>query len=271
MSRNNKLTALLIGTATAVGGLLFLTMPGHSDENQRAPFQNRNFAHRGLYEQNQTVPENSLEAFKKAVDNGYGIELDVQLSSDGYVVVFHDDNLKRACGIDEKVSEKTLNELKSLKLFDTSSTIPLFQEVLNLVDGKVPIICELKMGSNKDELCRKTLDMIKAYKGDICIESFDPFIVRWFKENADDVLRGQLSSPHFDTGNPFVMFLASNLLFNFLGRPQFIAYKICEKPLMLRINHLLGCMKVSWTAHDESSEKDSDAVIFEYYLPKPKY
>ena len=84
--------------AAAVGGFIYLVAPGKIRKKQRSPFQNRNFAHRGLHKRDKSVPENSLAAFERAASYGYGIELDVQLSKDGQVVVFHDDTLNRVCG-----------------------------------------------------------------------------------------------------------------------------------------------------------------------------
>ena len=98
---------------------LFMLAPGRVTKRQRAPFQNVNFAHRGLHSRDKSVPENSLEAFELASRAGYGIELDVQLSKDGQVVVFHDDDLKRVCGVDCRVDEKTYAELTELRLCGT--------------------------------------------------------------------------------------------------------------------------------------------------------
>ena len=100
--------------AAAVGGFIYLIAPGKIRKKQKSPFQNRNFAHRGLHKRDKSVPENSLAAFERAASYGYGIELDVQLSKDGQVVVFHDDTLNRVCGVDARVDSKTLAELQPL-------------------------------------------------------------------------------------------------------------------------------------------------------------
>ena len=107
-----KLAAL--AGAAAVGGFVYLIAPGSIRKKQRAPFQNRNFAHRGLHKRDKSVPENSLAAFERAASYGYGIELDVQLSKDGRVVVFHDDTLNRVCGVDARVDSKTFDELRQI-------------------------------------------------------------------------------------------------------------------------------------------------------------
>ena len=116
---------LLLGTAAALTAPFFLLAPGGSSKRQRAPFMGVNFAHRGLHSRNRSVAENSLEAFRLAAAAGYGIELDVQLSKDGQVVVFHDATLQRVCGVEGRVDEKTYAELSQLSLCGTGSGIPL--------------------------------------------------------------------------------------------------------------------------------------------------
>ena len=244
--------------------------PGRASREKKAPFLGRNFAHRGLHTPDKQVPENSLAAFRSAVECGYGMELDVQLSRDGQVVVFHDDNLLRVCGREERVDELSLAELQTLSLCGTEERIPLFSQVLRQVGGRAPLIVELKSGRRNRELCEKTLALLREYDGDYCIESFDPRIVAWFRLNAPDLLRGQLSQP---TGSyrslpPPLGFLLGNTLLNFLSRPQFIAYKIGPRPITVRLAELLGAMRVGWTSHDETSEQGRDTVIFEFYRPR---
>ena len=267
------LHAALAGGAAAAG-LIFLVAPGKIRRKQKEPFKNRNFAHRGLHKRDRSIPENSLAAFERASRYGYGIELDVQLSRDGEVVVFHDDTLNRVCGVDARVDEKTLAELKQLSLCGTGETIPLFSEVLRTVRGRGALIVELKNGKRNRELCEKTYALLRRYSGDYCIESFNPFIVRWFRLNAPEVVRGQLANPPADYNgevNPVTGFLLGNVLLNFLGRPQFIAYKLAKKPFTVKLSEFLGAMKICWTSHEWVNEKGHDAVIFEYYKPKLTY
>ena len=272
MKQSNK---LLLGccAAAAVALPIYLLAPGKASARQKAPFLGRNIAHRGLHARDKSIPENSLEAFSLAAEMGYGIELDVQLSKDGYVVVFHDDTLDRVCGVHGRVEEYNYSELKKMRLCGTECSIPLFSDVLRLINGRRPIICELKNGKRNRELCRKTYDLISAYRGEICIESFNPLIVGWFRIHGKDLLRGQLAMPAHeypdDTpgGKPFA-FLASRTLLNFLGRPQFIAYEIGYQPPTVRLAQLLGAMRVAWTSHEPRNEKGKDCVIFEYYKPR---
>ena len=243
---------------------------------QLAPFLSFDYAHRGLYKKDQTVPENSLVAFARAVEHGYGAELDVQLTADGQVVVFHDDNLNRMCGLDKPVSALTYQELKKLTLANSEERIPLFTEFLAVIDGEVPLIIELKAGGRNAELCRKTWEILQEYEGAYCIESFDPRIVRWFRKNAKKVVRGQLSDQYKNapTVPPILRFLLKNLLGNFLAKPHFIAYRHNEAAECLNFRlcknwfHLLT---VAWTVREgddlDAVRKEFDLIIFEHFLP----
>lgn len=233
------------------------------------------YAHRGLHNIDEGVPENSLPAFELAVANGYGIELDVQFSQDGQVVVFHDDTLRRVCGRAERVDALDWAELTRLRLLGTEHGMPLFSEVLTAIGGRVPLIVELKTGPRNDALCRSTLDLLRAYDGLYCIESFNPFIVAWFRKNAPDVLRGQLSA-RFDGGelsSGLQRLLLTNLMLNFLARPQFIAYCYSDRGnISFRlVRRLYRPLTAAWTARDMAAEQavagDFDMVIFEGYRP----
>ena len=254
---------------------VFLLAPRVPGKKLKRPFYGKNIAHRGLYEKDQSIPENSLPAFARAVEKGYGIELDVQFSRDGRLVVFHDDTLDRVCGVASRVDALDWEELKLLRLCDTGERIPLFDEVLALVKGRVPIIVELKNGPRNKVLCEKTLAALRSYEGETCIESFNPLIVAWFRFHAPSILRGQLAQPpSFYRAEGFsgmTSFLLGNLLLNVAARPHFIAYRIGKKPLPVRFSEALGAMRVAWTGHDPSAEPDFDVVIFEHYLPEPTY
>ena len=252
-----------------------LLAPGQASESKKAPFMGRNFAHRGLHSADQSIPENSLKAFALAAEAGYGMELDVQLSKDGQVVVMHDDTLDRACGVAARVDELDYAELQKLSLFGTEERIPLFSEVLELVNGRTPLIVELKNGHRNDELCEKTWALLRIYPGAYCIESFNPLIVAWFRFNAPSVLRGQLAEPpaEYVRGGRSLAegIILGNTLLNVAARPQFIAYRIGPRPLPVRFAEALGAMPVGWTSHSPDSEAGRDVVIFEYYRPDVRY
>ena len=254
---------------------IYITLPGHAKKEKKAQFFGRNIAHRGLYEADQSVPENSLAAFYLAKKSGYGIELDVQLTRDGRVVVFHDDTLSRVCGVDKRVDELEYDELRKLSLFDTNERIPLFYEVLSAVGDKTPLIVELKTGKRNKELCQKTYELLSAYNGTYCIESFDPFIVKWFRFHAPNVLRGQLTQTPVDfvkSGtSKSVGFILGNVLFNFLARPHFIAHKQGKKTPAVRFAEKAGAMDVIWTVRDAKAQPDCDVIIFEHYKPDIKF
>ncbi len=272
-SEKRKKTAVIGGAAAAVALPLFLLAPGNSASRQRAPFYGRSYAHRGLHSEDKSVPENSLEAFRLAAEAGYGVELDVQLSKDGKVVVFHDDTLDRVCDVNARVDEKTWNELQLLRLCGTGQRIPLLTEALDVIRGRGPLIVELKNGRRNRELCEKTLSILSDYEGPVCMESFNPLIVRWFRLHAKDLVRGQLATAADDYGDAVTKptaFLLSRCLMNFLSRPQFIAYRIGPRPPSVRLSEALGAMRVGWTARDGSAERHRDAVIFEFYRPPQK-
>ena len=262
------------GALALTGACAFLVAPGKRDKEQRAPFMGRNYAHRGLHKIDKSIPENSLPAFEAAARIGYGVELDVHLTLDDELVVFHDDDLKRICGVEGKVEEKTLAELRQYRLCGTEYGIPTLAEVLAAIDGRCPMIVELKRGSRNRELCRRSYDMLKNYKGHWCMESFDPRMVFWFRVHAPEVLRGQLStrmSSLKKSTNRVQAFILSRLFTNFLTRPQFIAYEIGRKPLTVKLCEVLGAMKVAWTSREWKTEEKNDAVIFQFYRPRVKY
>ena len=254
---------------------VFLIFPGKASPEAKAPFAGRAFAHRGLYKPDQSVPENSLPAFRRAVEAGYGAELDVQMTKDGQVVVFHDDDLKRGCGVDGRICDMTLAELRELRLFGSEERIPLFSEVLEIFGGKQSLIVELKYAPNWKPLSDATRKMLAEYGGPACIESFHPYIVRDFRLNDPGRLRGQLSQQqrlYRGAVSGWQGFVLSHVMTNVLARPQFIAYCIGPKPLSVLVSEKLGAMKVCWTArkaedHAEQMRKN-DAVIFEAYRPE---
>ena len=240
------------------------------------PLLGRNYAHRGLHTADQSVPENSLAAFALAAEKGYGIELDVQLTADRKIVVFHDSTLLRVCGIDRPLRDLTFAQLQEIPLAQTGEHIPLFSDVLQLVNGRVPLIVEIKHYYLRQQLCEMTAALLDRYQGAYCIESFHPLIVRWFKKNRPQVIRGQLAENYGKSKSlsPAAGFFAGNLLTNFLARPDFIAYRFTHRGrFTLRICcNLLGARRVYWTlrAQEElSAAAEENAIgIFENFIPE---
>ena len=262
----------------AAGALVLAALwPARPSAAALAPFAGRNFAHRGLHSPDRSVPENSLTAFRLAAEAGYGIELDIQLSKDGQVVVFHDDTLDRVCGVSGRVDAFSLSQLREMRLCGTEEQIPLFTEVLETVGGRVPLIVELKSGPHNEQLCRLALALLEGYQGDFCVESFDPRIVGWFRRHAPQILRGQLAQrprSYNTLPAPEGLFLGWTLA-NFIGRPQFIAYQNRPRPLTVRLACRLGAAKVAWTVREASdrlrAERENEMVIFEFYRPAPRF
>lgn len=254
-------------------------LPRRPGKAGAAPFRGLMAAHRGLYEKDQSVPENSLEAFKRAAAYGCGVELDVQLSKDGAVVVFHDDTVDRMTTGKGRVDSFTLSELQAMPLMGTAHCMPLFTDVMAVLDGVSPTIVELKSTPNYKELCEKTLAILRTCKGPYCVESFDPRIVRWFYLHAPDIVRGQLTEAYSywrKAGLPLWRCLMMHTLcINFLTHPQFIAFGRGHRPLCMLLGRRLGTMTVFWTERPDSDHellaKRYDCRIFEHYRPETRY
>lgn len=226
------------------------------------------YAHRGLH--SETVPENSLKAFQNAVDNGYGIELDVQLSKDGEVMVFHDYTLIRMTGVEKKLNELTKDELKTLSLKNTTETIPTFDEVLTLVDGKIPILIELKGEDFDTRLCEKVADRLKEYNGKYCIESFNPLLIKKMKKFLPNVFYGQLyTNVCRDHGVNLINLLLTCMALNVISRPDFIAYNKADRnslPVKLT-TQFYKAPRFVWTVktpeEHEKAHSTNENAIFE--------
>ena len=231
------------------------------------------YAHRGLHDSEN--PENSLAAFKAAVENGYGIELDLQLSSEGEVMVFHDYSLERMTGRKNKLSELTSAELRELKLGGSEEKIPYLREVLETVDGRVPILIEMKGESFSAAVCEKANEILKNYSGGYVIESFNPILVKWYKDNRPDIRRGLLITDIVKTNGFSVLnLLLSGMTLNCISKPDFIAYDI-EKRIALPIflcTRLYGNQRFTWTIRTdkqfEEAKEERACPIFEDIIPK---
>ncbi len=178
-------------------------------------------SHRGLHSQNLNIPENSMPAFSRSILHNFAIELDIRMSSDGEIVVFHDESLERMTGTKGRVSDFTLAELKKLVLNNTDYRIPTLSEVLRLVNGKVPILIELKNDGFVGKMEKKLVQMLKKYKGEYAIQSFNPLVLLWFRLNAPHIKRGQLASG----GNTF---LFRKMAFNSITKPDFVSYRYSD-------------------------------------------
>lgn len=254
---------------------LFLTYTPSSKHIQTAAiFGQGYFAHRGFH--SKTDPENSLAAFENACHKGFGIEFDVQLSSDGVPVVFHDATLERMCGMAGNVKDHSARALGGINLLQTQQCIPTLDETLALISGRAPLIVELKHYMSAKEIpafCEKVALMLDDYPGVFCIESFHPLVVGWFAKNRPAVLRGQLASGMKDAAPSPLAFALSRLLLNALSRPHFIAYRHQDMKLwrFRLIRALYRPLILGWTVRSAAEEKAcapfTAAFIFENYLP----
>ena len=232
------------------------------------------YAHRGLH--NMDFPENSLPAFENAVRHGYAIELDVHLSKDGVLMVFHDDRLLRMAGVDGRIEDYTAEELKRINLAGTQYRIPALDEVLEKVAGRTPLLIELKNVGRAGALEVALYKRMKRYAGRYAIQSFSPFSVRWFYKNAPGVLRGQLSAT-FRSGAEEIprwqRWVMRHLLTNGISRPNFINYE--QSGVGRRIIRRLrktGVPIFAWTVRTEEERRTAcplaDALVFEGIDPK---
>lgn len=267
----------IAGTAGALaGGYLFSIAPRQGKGGELEPFRRTYIAHRGFFN-NVDIPENSIPAFRRAVDRGFGIELDVQMTTDDRLMVFHDESVKRMCGVDRKLTQMSSDEARALKLGDTDAQIPFFEEVLATIGGKVPLIVEMKYEGRSIEATAKTVDLLRSYDGPFCMESFDPRICAWLKDHAPEIVRGQLASDFMrgESNLPYPLrFLMSNLMLNFLSRPDFIAYNhlYADQPSFKLCRKLFHPVCVAWTIKSEEelerAERIFDIIIFDSFDPK---
>ena len=237
------------------------------------------YAHRG-YHDKPVVPENSLPAFRRAIEHGFGAELDVHLMKDGHLAVIHDASLLRTAGADVEIEDLTAEDLASYTLEGTEHHIPLLEEVLPIFAGKAPLIIELKAErGNADALTAAACALLDKYKGKYMVESFDPRCLMWLWHNRPQVLRGQLSENflrHGDGANlpGAVRWVLGNLLMNSWTRPDFIAYRFEDRSsLSLKLcRGVYRAQEASWTIRDRADMDAAEAagclVIFERFDPR---
>ncbi len=229
----------------------------------------RQVAHRGLHDRELGIPENSLPAFARAVEQGKAIELDLHATADNRLVVLHDFQLKRMTGVPGIVEEWTLEDLRKLRLQGTDAQIPTLDEVLELVNGRVPLLLEIK-SERLGEVGRLEPVLMKrlaSYQGEFILEAFNPEVLVWLHRHAPQYIRGQLGN--LDDENRQFKFYSRHLMFNPLSRPDFIAFDIQKIDYKLR----LACKKhglplLGWTIRTEAELKKADrlcdGVIYEH-------
>lgn len=249
---------------------------GHPDWRVLRMFR---YAHRGFHDK-PLIPENSMAAFRRAIENLYGAELDVHLMADGNLAVIHDASLLRTAGADVRIEDLTLTDLAKYRLEGTQERIPLFSEVLELFEGRTPLIVELKSErGNYKELTAAAVAMLDRYQVNYCIESFDPRCLIWLRKNRPEIVRGQLAENFLRHGDgapqsTLTLWALGKLLLNFLTRPDFIAYRYedrrCAAVTICR--RLFRVQEVNWTITKKEemrhAERLGNLVIFERFDPK---
>ena len=275
MEKSRKITLLIMTVIVVIlaGVYSYLISGDNLEEKEVSWIIETPIAHRGL--DNGSIPENSMAAFRNAIEKGYTIELDVQFTKDKELIVFHDDDLSRLTNDNRKVKDVNYQELKNLKLENTDEKIPTLKEVVEMVDNQVPLIIEIKDGEDIIGLSEKTYNIMKNYKGRYAIQSFNPFILEWFKNNASEVIRGQLSGTFREDAESLKFYeklVLKNLLLNFKSKPNFIAYEL-DGVNNLSVKLLKGRNYpiISWTIENEEDMKkayeSTDNIIFDNILP----
>lgn len=270
-----KTTAIVLGIVAVVlvVGYWFAT-GGLPAREPAAWLSARAIAHRGQWTDGPERPENSLAAFAEAARNGYALELDAQLSADGQVVVFHDEDLERMTGEPGRLADKSLQQLQELHLLGGEEGIPTLADVFDLVDGRVPIFVEIKNPGDVGALEDKVAREVTAYDGEATIMSFNPFSVARVAAAYPEIPRGQIASALKDSGRAFYeVFLLRYLLMNWKSKPDYIAYDLQELPsTTTKIQQWRGRPLIGWVANSpeerEAAEEFCDAVEFNPHAPR---
>ena len=258
----------LFAGAVALGGLYVLSTQGRVGHPGLAALKGWKYAHRGLH--GNGLPENSMAAFRAALENGYGIELDIHLMKDGNLAVIHDTSLKRTAGVDVKITDLTTEDLARFPLEGTEEIIPTFSQVLELFAGKAPLIIELKADGNCAELVDAAVKAMEGYEGPYCMESFDPRCILELKKRHPQIIRGQLvmdySKEEKSPLHPALKWILSNQAENFLTKPDFVAYRFSDRDTVSNKLALKfwGLQGVSWTL---KSQEEFDKAVAEGWLP----
>lgn len=266
----------ILGAVALTVLIIYLILIAPGKKNGIKEYTKVKFAHRGLH--GEGVAENSLSAFRAAVDAGYGIELDVRLSKDGVLVVFHDDTLDRVAGKEGRVDAYTAEELSKMSLLGTDDGIPTFSQVLDAVDGKVPLLVEIKEDPGVSAVSDATAKMLADYTGPYVVESFNPLSLANFAKKKPGVARGILSHRYYayEQYRKPLYFLLQCLLLNRLCRPAFVAYDHRHaSALSLKLVRMMGAVTFAWTVRSAEEEKAAydngfDSIIFESYMPDMK-
>ena len=258
---------IMLAAAAACGAYLYL-VKGRSGHPGLQQLQKFSYAHRGLH--GKGIPENSMAAFRAALENGYGIELDIHLMKDGKLAVIHDTSLLRTAGVDVNITDLTAEDLPKYPLNDQGELIPTFDQVLELFAGKAPLIIEIKEDGNCRKVVNAAVRAMRGYEGPYCMESFHPKCIYELKKRYPHIIRGQLVMDYFkEEDSPLpkaVKWLITNQAENFLTMPDFIAYRFSDRKTFSNIltQKFWKLQGVSWTL---KSQEELDEAVAEGWLP----
>ena len=262
------LIKIILIIAVILAALYVLSTAGRSGHPGLEALRGWKYAHRGLHDE--TLPENSMGAFRAALEHGYGIELDIHLMKDGNLAVIHDASLLRTVGADVNITDLTAEDLENYRLGGTGEKIPLFSQVLELFAGKAPLIIELKEDNNYKALVKAAVTAMEGYEGPYCMESFDPRCIYELKKQYPHIIRGQLNMDYFkEEDSPLpkaVKWLVTNQTMNFLTMPDFISYRFADRKTFSNFLTMKywGLQGVTWTLQ---TQEELDRAVAEGWLP----
>lgn len=232
------------------------------------------YSHRGLFDNSGAAPENSLAAFQASVQNGYGMELDVQAAGDGTPIVFHDFTLDRMTGAQGPVASLDARALGKLRLLQSRECIPTFSDMLEAVGGRTPVLIEIKVpkGGRIGPLEARIAERLRRYQGLFAVQSFNPECAAWFAENAPGMVRGQIAQNFISRPERSMAWrqrLAWGKLWSSaVSQPHFISYNVRDLPSPATRNvRRQGIPLLCWTVRTPTQQaiarRYADSYIFE--------
>ncbi len=242
------------------------------DPDRVAFLKQKPYAHRGLHGGGRV--ENSISAFRAAIEQGYGIELDVRMSLDAQVIVFHDDTLDRLTRETGPVHRRSRRELCQIKFSDSNEAIPGLDDVVSMVAGRGPILVEIKAdGPNIGKFCLRVRRALEGYRGQVAVMSFNPEVVRWFRRHAKSLPRGLVitEGQNVDVAAQLKARFARHAML-WRAKPDFIAYDIRNLPSRFAAaQRKRGLPVLTWTVRSADEEaraaEHADEIIFEHPAP----
>lgn len=230
------------------------------------------FAHRGLH--NHVFPENTMAAFLNAVIHNFNIELDIRMTKDNQIIVFHDSTLERLCGRYIKIEETNYEDIKQFTILNTKETIPLLRDVLDKLPDSIHYLIELKPSNKYRKFTTEFVKLMSEYDRTYAIHSFDFRVVNEFRKQAPEIIRGQIAST-FSNENHVSNKILKHLLSNFITKPDFINYNFGDLPRkQLDKLYKKGMCIISYVARSQKElnfvRERYDNAVFENFIPEIK-